>query len=164
MCPSPARPAAAPTRLVLNRYVPGLLVWVSNKMSSGASRVYRQRFDLGVTDWRVLAYLGVEPTGTNAAICQLIGLDKAAVSRSVAILEKGGLVRSRPVAGRTVELSITAKGRRLYDRVLRLALAREEAMLTGFDVAERELLIQFLHRLLVNVTAMNAVDVTEPNS
>ncbi|PZW37585.1 DNA-binding MarR family transcriptional regulator [Humitalea rosea] len=163
MFPTSAKPATKPGRLVLNRYVPGLLTWVSNKMSSGASRVYRERFDLGVTDWRVLAYLGVEPTGTNAAICQLIGLDKAAVSRSVAILKKGGLVRSRPVAGRTVELTITAKGCRVYDRVLRLALTREETMLTGFDAAERELLIQFLHRVLVNVTAMNAVDVTETN-
>ena len=43
--------------LDLDRYVPGLLVWVSNKLSASASQLYRRLFDLGVTDWRVLAYI-----------------------------------------------------------------------------------------------------------
>ena len=43
-------------KLDLDRYVPGLLLWLSNKMSSSASSLYRARFDLGVADWRVLSY------------------------------------------------------------------------------------------------------------
>ncbi|WP_424138281.1 MarR family winged helix-turn-helix transcriptional regulator [Roseomonas chloroacetimidivorans] len=130
---------------------------MTNRMSSGASRLYRERFDLGITDWRVLAYLGVEPKGTNAAICQLIGLDKAAVSRSVAVLEEKKLIRSTPVSGRTVELAITPKGRRVYEQILVLALAREEALLSGFTAEERQLVIRFLHRFLDNIPLMNAI-------
>ena len=39
-------------KLNLDRYVPGLLLWLSNKMASSASSLYRTHFDLGVADWR----------------------------------------------------------------------------------------------------------------
>lgn len=67
------------------------------------------------------------------------------------------MLRTKQVTGRSVELNITASGRRLYERILVPAVLREEALLHGFSAAERELLIQFLHRLLDNIPAMNAV-------
>lgn len=76
------KPEAVPS-LDLDRYVPGLVVWVSNKLAASASQLYRRLFDLGVTDWRVLAYIELYPWSTGAQVCELIGLDKAAVSRSL---------------------------------------------------------------------------------
>lgn len=156
----PKRPntsRAIPKRLTFGRYVPGLLLWITNKMTSGSSRLYRDQFDIGITDWRVLAFLAVQPNCTHGQICNVVGLDKAAVSRSVTQLESRGMLRTKQVTGRSVELNITASGRRLYERILVPAVLREEALLHGFSAAERELLIQFLHRLLDNIPAMNAV-------
>jgi DNA-binding MarR family transcriptional regulator len=144
-------------KLDLDRYVPGLLVWLSNKMSASASQLYRQLFDLGVTDWRVLAYIYIFPWSTGAQVCQLIGLDKAAVSRSFAYMEERGLLKSRPSGKRKVEYAVTVEGRRLYDKISKIALAREQALLTGYSEKERDLLIQFLHRLLDNLAAVDRV-------
>ncbi|HYS12198.1 MAG TPA: MarR family winged helix-turn-helix transcriptional regulator [Burkholderiaceae bacterium] len=149
-------PAAA-LKLDLDRYVPGLLVWLSNKMSASASQLYREHFDLGVTDWRVLAYIYIYPWSTAAQVCQLIGLDKAAVSRSLAYMEKRGLLKSRPSGKRKVEYLVTAQGGRLYEKVSKVALAREEALLTGYSDKERDQLIKFLHRLLDNLPAVERV-------
>lgn len=148
---------AVPKQLTLGRYVPGLLLWLTNKMSSSASRLYRDAFDVGVTDWRVLAFIAVKDHCTSVDICNVVGLNKAAVSRSVALLEEAGLLRTKPLAGRSIQLDLTAKGRRLYGRMLVPAVRREEALLTGFSDSERELLIQFLHRLLANLPVMNAI-------
>jgi len=144
-------------KLELDRYVPGLLLWLSNKVSASASTLYRERFDLGVTDWRVLSYFEIHEWSTASQACELMGLDKAAVSRSVAVLKDGGWLRSRPDGLRKVEYATTASGRRLHDRIVKLAIAREEALLTGFSPEERETMIRGLHRMLANLDAVQKV-------
>ncbi|MEO8299001.1 MAG: MarR family winged helix-turn-helix transcriptional regulator [Burkholderiales bacterium] len=140
-------------KLDLDNYVPGLLVWLANKMSSSASRLYRERFDLGVTDWRVLAYIYIYPWSTGAQVCQLIGLDKAAVSRSFGTMEARGLLQRRSAGLRKVEYAVTAEGEQVYVSMAEVARAREEALLSGYSDRDRKLLIQFLHRLLDNLPA-----------
>jgi DNA-binding MarR family transcriptional regulator len=144
-------------KLDLERYVPGLLLWLSNKMASSASQLYRARFDLGVTDWRVLSFFEVYEWSTATQACEFMGLDKAAVSRSVALLKEGGWLRSRPDGLRRIEYATTASGTRLHDQIVVLAAAREEALLTGFSAKEREQLVAYLRRLLANLALVNEV-------
>ena len=89
-------------KLNLDRYVPGLLLWLSNKMASSASSLYRTHFDLGVADWRVLSYFEIHSWSTASSACDLMGLDKAAVSRSVALLQERGFLKSRPLGLRKI--------------------------------------------------------------
>ncbi|WP_424140512.1 hypothetical protein [Roseomonas chloroacetimidivorans] len=112
---------------------------------------------MDVSEWRVLAYLGIYPSGTNAQIYNLIGMDKAPVSRSLSLLETNGLLHVKAVSGRSVELPLIAKERQIYERMLEQALVREEARLNGFDYSERALLVALLHRLLQNIPAVNTV-------
>lgn len=46
--------------LELNRYLPALINFFSNKMSNGASQLYAHLFNMGVTDWRIISLLAVE--------------------------------------------------------------------------------------------------------
>ncbi len=144
-------------KLDLDRYVPGLLLWLSNKMASSASSLYRARFDMGVADWRVLAYFEIHPWTTASSACDLMGLDKAAVSRSVALLQERGFLKSRPLGLRKIEYATTPAGKKQHDRVIRLASAREEALLTGFSPEERNALIGYMHRMLNNLEAVRRV-------
>lgn len=144
-------------KLDLERYVPGLLLWLSNKMASSASQLYRARFDMGVTDWRVLSYFEIHEWSTATQACELLGLDKAAVSRSVALLKAGGWLKSRPAGLRRIEYATTASGTKLHDQIVVLAVAREEALLTGFSAKEREQLVAYLQRLLANLAIVNEV-------
>lgn len=149
--PVPSLTLDAPMKLDLDRYVPGLLLWLSNKVASSASQLYREKFDIGVTDWRVLSYFEVYPWSTASTACELMGLDKAAVSRSVAFLVENGWLESRPLGLRKIEFRASSTGRRLHDKVFKLAMAREEALLAGLSQSERETLINLLHRLLRNL-------------
>lgn len=144
-------------KLDLDRYVPGLLLWLSNKMASSASSLYRARFDLGVADWRVLAYFEIHSWTTASSACDLMGLDKATVSRSVAQLQERGYLKSRPLGLRKIEYATTPAGKKQHDRIIRLAAAREEALLTGFSAEEREILIGYMHRMLDNLDAVRRV-------
>ena len=151
-------------KLDLDRYVPGLLLWVSNRLTSSASLLYRTRFGIGVTDWRVLAYFHVYPWSTPASACELMGIDKAAVSRSVAILVASGYLQSRPLGQRRIEYTLTDAGRHLHDQIILLALEREEALLEGFSAEERAVLIRLLHRMLGNLPAVGQVDVEQEST
>lgn len=145
--------------LDLDRYVPAVLVWASNQVANSASRLYRQEFGIGITDWRILVYIEIYPGSTGAEASNFIGLDKGAVSRSLAHLTERGLLKSKSDGLRKIKYSTTAAGKKLYQRMLKTALAREEALLTGFSAEERELLLQFLHRLLDNLPAIGATNV-----
>ena len=148
----------------MDRYVPAFLTFLANKLSSGASSLYRERFGIGVVDWRIMALLAIEPWITAARICSVIGLDKASASRSVQLLEAKGLVQVRPGMGRgkPQELALTEAGDALHDRILAVALERERRLLACLSQEEVETLIDLLARLHQNLPAVNAPMVTSP--
>jgi len=148
-------------KLDLERYVPGLLSWVANKMTSSASQIYHDRFNISVTDWRVLSYFEIFPWSTASQACLLMGLDKASASRSIRLLLDGGWLKSRPDGLRKVQYATNVSGKHLYEKVYDVAMARQEALLTSFSAAERALLIEFLHRLLKNVDLVKEVGIIE---
>jgi DNA-binding MarR family transcriptional regulator len=161
----PMRPA--PATLDAPSYVPGLITWLANKLSAGASQLYRKQFDLGVIDWRVLATIASETVGneagaTGARICQVVGLDKAAVSRSFGVLTRRGLIRLGKTAGRARLAELTPAGRAVHDAILQLALARQARLLEGFSDEERRLMVTYLHRLLDQVAYVNAFTSAPP--
>lgn len=140
--------------LDLDNHVPGLLVWVNNKFSADASRAYRKMFGVGLADWRIVAYLGVKEHGTAAQIGEFLGMDKAAVSRSVKFLKLKGYLDAQEPEGRRISLSLTGQGIELYNAVLDVALLRAEALMSGFEPEERTLLIKLLHRMHNNIPAV----------
>src|SRR5215510_1842398 len=88
------------THLHLDMYVPGLLLWLSNKLAGSASQVYRRQFGINVMEWRILSYLAVYQTGTGAQMSQLMGSDKAGLSRGAAVLQDKKLIKSQQGEGR----------------------------------------------------------------
>lgn len=144
-------------QLDLDRYVPGLLLWLSNKVSSSASALYHEKFGFSVTEWRVLAYFKIYPWSTASKACELMGLDKAAVSRAIASLMANGCLESRPQGLRKIEYRITPRGSKLHNAIYRYAMAREEALLQGFSAQEREAVIVLLKKMLANLDEVQRV-------
>lgn len=132
-------------------HVPALLTWVSNKTSATGSHIYKHYFQLGIVDWRVMAYLGVFGAGTNYQICDFIGLDKGAVSRSIAHLWKTGHVATRSINGRTEEVKLTLKGTRTANKMLVLAEQIEQELLYGIPDEERAAFKATLKKMLDNL-------------
>lgn len=151
---SPARQSP----IVLERYVPAFITFIANKWSRSSSSFYRRHFGIGMVEWRLMVLLAIEPWITAARADAVIGMDKAAVSRSVRELEKRGLVALRPneVDPRRREMALTAEGRRLHDRVAVVALERERRLLACLSADEREVLIGMLDRIHRNLPKVNA--------
>lgn len=144
---APAAKAPAGTVIAADRYVPGLVRAVANKLEGGASRFYRKHYAIGLSEWHILVALAADPWITSPVLCKNAGLDKAAVSRSLARMEEQGLVLSRDTSGRSRATALTAKGRRLHDRIAQAAIAREQQLLAEFSPKQIDSLIGLLTSL-----------------
>ena len=140
----------------LDRYVPGYLTWISNKLSGGASQAYLTAFGTGIETWRLLVLLAIERTMSAQYACRVIGMDKASVSRSFKRMQAEGLITMALDAkdGRLRLATLTDKGQALHDEIRELALERERALLNPLSPAERELLVDLLHRLHDNLPSV----------
>ena len=160
---STAAPAAS-ARLVPfpvldhDELVSALLHNLSTRLTSGASIQYRRRFGLGMTEWRMMALLAKEPWITPHRICQVIGMDKAAVSRTMRALERRDLIAIRPhnTRARSVELALTEPGVVLHNRIVLTSLERERRLVSSLTAAEASTLVELLRRLHRAVPAVNA--------
>jgi DNA-binding MarR family transcriptional regulator len=144
--------------LDLDNYVPAFLTFLANKLSSGASAIYRRRFGIGITDWRVMALLAIEPWSPAGRICEVIGLDKAAVSRSVRDMAALGLVETQvqECDQRRQFIALTRKGIAMHDAIVDIALERERLLVGEFSDDERRLLVSFLSRMHARLPIVNA--------
>ncbi|MCC7247595.1 MAG: MarR family transcriptional regulator, partial [Lysobacter sp.] len=74
--------------LDLERFLPYRLSVLSNRISQNNAQGYAERFGIGITEWRIMGVLAAFPAINANQICIKIGMDKAAISRSLQILEK----------------------------------------------------------------------------
>lgn len=145
-------------KLDLERYAPALLAFIANKLSAGASQLYREQFDVGIVEWRVLSMLAVESNIPAQRICQVVGLDKSAVSKSVQVLQSAGYVQSQidPLDARRYTLKLTPQGQDLHDRIFDVAKERERRLLETLEPEEVETLISILNRIHKQIDHVNA--------
>lgn len=138
----------------LEKFVPYQLSIVSNTVSQAIADEYQQRFDLGTTEWRVMAVLArYDGEGLSArAVARLTAMDKVAISRALARLVANGRVLRRTHHGdkRRSVLRLSAAGWRIHDAVAPLARQREREFLDRLDAEERQWLARILDKLLVD--------------
>jgi DNA-binding MarR family transcriptional regulator len=136
----------------LEKFVPYQLSIVSNTVSEEIAREYRERFDLGTTEWRVMAVLARhDGEGLSArAVARLTAMDKVAISRALARLVAKGRVLRRTHRGdkRRSVLRLSAAGWRIHDAVAPLARRHEREFLERLDDGERRSLAQILDKLI----------------
>lgn len=147
---------AGNTSLELEKFLPYRLSVLSNTVSQAIAREYEDRFQLSITEWRVVAVLGRYDGLSAREVAERTAMDKVAVSRAVAELMKDGRVK-RSTADhdkRQSVLSLTAKGRKVYDEVAPLALQHEQRLLAHLDAEEREWLGRIIEKLLLAERAL----------
>ena len=147
--PKRATPTPEHAPLELERFLPYRLSILSNTISQAIADDYQRRFDLSVTEWRVMAVLGRYPDLSAGEVAQRTAMDKVAVSRAVASLLESGRLQ-RDIHGddrRRSVLRLSPAGHAIYDEVAPLALAFERTLLGDMDAGERALLFRLLDRL-----------------
>jgi DNA-binding MarR family transcriptional regulator len=135
--------------LELERFLPYRLSILSNTVSQAIAREYQQRFDLSVTEWRVMAVLARFDTLSAREVAQRTAMDKVAVSRALAGLVASGRVIRRMHSDdkRRSVLRLSASGWKIHDAVAPLARAQERKLLALLNAKEQNWLDQILNKL-----------------
>jgi DNA-binding MarR family transcriptional regulator len=137
--------------LELERFLPYRLSILSNRISQAIARDYQERFDLSMTEWRVIAVLArYDDEGLSAReVAARTEMDKVAVSRALARLVAARRVLRRAHEGdkRRSVLLLSAKGWKIHDAIAPLARGHERALLAQLEPEERRVLRKVLDTL-----------------
>jgi DNA-binding MarR family transcriptional regulator len=152
-----ARSEAAP--LKLEEFLPYQFNVVASLTSQALSRVYAERYGIGIPEWRVLVTLGQFETMTGKAIGAHSHMHKTKVSRAVALLEHRDLLtrRANEADMRESLLSLTPAGRAIYEDLAPGALEFARRLMEVIDPADRDA----FQRALGKVTERSARLVAE---
>jgi DNA-binding MarR family transcriptional regulator len=135
--------------LELERFLPYRLNVVAEGVSRALSRLYAERYGIGIPEWRVIATLGQYDRMTAKEVGLHSRMHKTKVSRAIAALEAKGIASREPNEDdmREAFLTLTGRGRRVYDDLVPRALAFERALDATLGAREREHLDCLLRKL-----------------
>jgi len=141
-------PAHAP--LELEHFLPYRLSILSNTVSQSIATEYQDRFELSMTEWRVMTILARFPEISARQVVDKSAMDKVAVSRAVARLVTAGRVDRGIHDGdkRRSVLQLSEAGWAIHDEVAPLARAHERELLARLDEGEQAQLNSILDKLL----------------
>lgn len=137
--------------LELERFLPYRLSILSNRVSQAIARAYQERFDLSMTEWRVIAVLArFNSDGLSAGeVAARTEMDKVAVSRALArlVAAKRVVRRTHGEDKRRSVLRLSAQGWKIHDTVAPLAREHERSLLAALDADEQRMLESILDKL-----------------
>ncbi|MFD2739466.1 MarR family winged helix-turn-helix transcriptional regulator [Sulfitobacter aestuarii] len=127
-------------------FLPYLLNQAGEEISMEFQRVYKERYGMLRTDWRVLFHLGRYGDLISSEIVRRSKLHKTKVSRAVSRLEtKRFLVRREVPQDRRQEvLSLTPAGRAAYRDLSVVAQEYNQRLWQGIDPEDRARITRFL--------------------
>ena len=136
--------------LKLEQFLPYRLNVVASLVSQALSRIYADRYGIGVPEWRVLVTLGQYGMMTGKGIGTHSHMHKTKVSRAVALLEKRKLVMRRANRAdlREAFLALTPAGRAMYDDLAPIALDFANRLSEVVDTADRAAFERAVDRLI----------------
>ncbi|MEL7471331.1 MAG: MarR family transcriptional regulator [Pseudomonadota bacterium] len=139
----------ASTDMELTQFLTYRVVKLHNALNAQAVAVLDRVAGITLAQWRIIALVGSGTAKTARDIAQKSIIAPAVTSRTTRVLEEGGLVSTRrPSADRRVlELTLTAKGRQVYEETLPHMQARQRALLSMLSTAERDMILGIFDKL-----------------
>jgi DNA-binding MarR family transcriptional regulator len=153
----------APLRL--DAFLPYQLNVVSSLVSQALSRLYAERYGIGIPEWRVLVTLGQFETMTGKAVGEHSHMHKTKVSRAVALLEKRKLLERRVNRSDLREsfLSLTPEGRAIYDDLAPGAVSFARQLIEAIDPADRDAFARALQCLIERAKPLAGEAIEDPD-
>ncbi len=134
--------------LLAEEFIAVLITTIATRLSRGSTHFYRTRWDIGMLEWRLLLVLERTDGLNGSELGNAAGLDKAAVSRSLANLQERNLVtveqtRSR---GRAAFAALTPAGKKTCREILSASRRRQQGLFKVFPKADNDALAATLRR------------------
>ena len=133
----------------LRDFLPYLLTMAAEQSSLAFQQVYKSRYGMLRTEWRVLFHLGRYGAMTAKAIRDRSGIHKTKVSRAVAALNARGYVRreTQDHDRRFETLTLNPAGQRVFDDLVAAAARHNTALMHQLSEDETAVLTACLRRL-----------------
>jgi DNA-binding MarR family transcriptional regulator len=134
----------------LEHFMPYRLAVMAEQLSHFFASLYDSRFNLTISEWRLLAVIAEFGTLSPTMACQHTAMDKVRVSRAAQTLVTKGLLRQNkdPRDGRGRLLRLTRRGRTTYAGMVPLARAAEADLFGGLSRPERAALDRILAKII----------------
>ncbi len=131
-------------------FLPYLLNRAAEESGAEFARIYKDRYGLLRTEWRVLFHLGQDGELTATQIQKTSRIHKTKVSRAVSALQKRRyLARATSPHDRRVEfLKLTPQGARVFKELAEVAKAYNARLLAQFNAEEQAVLLKSLRVLM----------------
>lgn len=133
----------------LQNFLPYLLNQAAERSSLEFQQVYKGRYGMLRTEWRVLFHLGIYGAMTAKSICARAKMHKTKISRAVQKLEDRRYLTRTPVETdrRSEQLTLTAAGQAVYRDLMGVARAYDGKLVAGFSAADTDRLRAMLRHL-----------------
>jgi DNA-binding MarR family transcriptional regulator len=130
-------------------FLPYLLTMAAEESSLQFQAIYKDRYGMLRTEWRVLFHLGRYGEMTAKEICARARIHKTKVSRAVAKLEERRFLRRAEVVAdrRHALLGLTASGQAAYKDLSAIARNYDQALSADFSAQEQAVLRKCLIRM-----------------
>jgi len=142
------------------------IIRLANAAKANVTRKYLADFGLSVPEWRLLAMtVRFEPVRFSELVANS-SIDKGQASRTLQVLTRRGLIaaqalgggRRRPTeGGAPVILTVTGKGRRLYETLLPVAQRNQARLLYLLTREERRMLWIILNKLFAAIGELDVL-------
>jgi DNA-binding MarR family transcriptional regulator len=154
------------TTLHIGHFLTFQIIRLANAAKANVTRKYLADFGLSVPEWRLLAMtVRFEPVRFSELVANS-SIDKGQASRTLQVLTRRGLIaaqtlgggRRRPAdGGAPVILTVTGKGRRLYETLLPVAQRNQAQLLHLLTREERRMLWIILNKLFAAIGELDVL-------
>lgn len=133
----------------LQDFLPYLLNQAAEESSLAFQKIYKNRYGMLRTEWRVLFHLGIYGRMTAKEIGRRSKMHKTKISRAVARLEERRfLTRTRDDKDRRLEyLELTSRGEAAYHDLRKVATGYDARLCEGLSDDELSILRKALRKL-----------------
>lgn len=135
--------------LDIDHFFPYRITRLSSYIAVNFANQHAKPFGLSIPEWRVIAVLGRYYPLSSKEVASRSNMDKVKVSRAISRLTAAGLIRRKNDAAdmRRSLLKLTAKGRRVHDKIIPVALELEADLLSVLSDQEAATFNRLIDRL-----------------
>ncbi|MGB1198879.1 MAG: MarR family winged helix-turn-helix transcriptional regulator [Thalassotalea sp.] len=146
--------------LALDHFFPYQLTHLQALVTDNIAQIYTGQFDLSRQQWRVLAVLGNNSPLSAKDISLQANLEKMPTSRAISGLLEQRILAKNAHDGdkRSSLLTLTKKGQNIYQQLVPLALAREQALLSVLNAEEQQQMKLMFSKLAEQSRKLAALD------
>jgi DNA-binding MarR family transcriptional regulator len=122
---------------------------IGNKVTSQLAEMYTSKFNISQAEWRIIAVLAEHAPMSAKDLSEFIAIDIFSITRATSNLVKRGFLTRRvdQKDRRKIELRLAARGRKVYEEIVPVALGIEQAVFGVLSKTESDQLKIILDKI-----------------